>query len=286
MSSDRQGSRPALQYAVLEGQLDELRARYREARPFPHLVLDDFLEPAVAEDALAEFPPPDAEEWVHYAHYNESKLAVTTRARIPPTLGGLVDELNSSRFVALLARVTEIPGLLPDPSLEGGGLHQIRRGGFLNIHADFTVHPHRPAWVRRLNLLLYLNKGWQDGYGGQLELWDRDVRTCVQRIAPAFNRCVIFSTTPESFHGHPEPLTCPETMTRKSVALYYFAEEPGHRAQSTEYRARPNDGRLKATAIYADKMALRLYDRSKRALGLKDGGVGVVLRAIARLRGR
>jgi hypothetical protein len=286
MPNALQACPPALRYANLESQVEELRARFREATPFPHLVLDDFVDPAVAGNAVVEFPAADAPEWLHYAHYNERKLAVTARARIPPTLGGIVDELNSSRFVGLLSRITGIPGLLPDPSLEGGGLHQIRRGGFLNIHADFTVHPHRPAWVRRLNLLLYLNREWRDSYGGQLEFWDRDVRTCMRRISPTFNRCVIFSTDPESFHGHPEPLTCPETMTRKSIALYYFVEEPGHRVRSTEYRARPNDGRLKATGIYADKMALRLYDRSKRALGLKDGGVGAVLRAIARLRGR
>ena len=69
-------------------------------------------------------------------------------------------ELNKEEFVSALSELTGIKGLKPDPSLEGGGLHQTQRGGFLNIHADFTVHPHKRNWRRRVTVLVYLNDDW------------------------------------------------------------------------------------------------------------------------------
>ena len=148
---------------------------------------------------------------IHYTHFNEQKFGKSDRRVIPAELAAVIDELNSPRFVAFLEGLTEIPALLADPGLMGGGLHQSAAGGYLNVHADFTGHPHRPSWRRRLNLLLYLNDDWRDSYGGSLELWDAAMQRCVQRIAPIFNRAVIFRTSPDSFHGHPDPITCPPT---------------------------------------------------------------------------
>jgi Rps23 Pro-64 3,4-dihydroxylase Tpa1-like proline 4-hydroxylase len=117
--------------------------------------------------------------------------------------------------------LTGIEGLLPDPHMQGGGIHQIHRGGFLRVHADFNKHP-KFGLDRRLNLLLYLNKDWQEEYGGEIELWSRDMARCERRILPTARRCLIFSTLSDSYHGHPHPLTCPEGMTRKSIAMYYY----------------------------------------------------------------
>lgn len=260
--------------------LPDLHERYESADPFPHIVLDDFLQPDVAQHVLEEFPPlsPD---WIHYVHVNERKFGKTERDALTPFIGTLIDEFNSPQFVDFLGQLTGIEGLLPDPSLEGGGLHQSTRGGFLNIHADFTVHPHRRTWRRRVNLLLYLNRGWDDAYGGHLELWDRDMRRCVQRVAPVFNRCVVFNTDADSYHGHPDPMTCPEDVTRKSIALYYFTDELSPAVRSTEYRPRPGDG-LKGAWIYLDKMALRHYDRVKRTFNLSDRFASDLLRFFSR----
>jgi hypothetical protein len=32
----------------------------------------------------------------------------------------------------------------------------------------------------------------------------------------------IFATTENSYHGHPEPLTCPDDRVRRSIAMYYY----------------------------------------------------------------
>jgi 2OG-Fe(II) oxygenase superfamily len=133
---------------------------------------------------------------------------------------------------------------------------------------------------------VYLNRDWQESYGGQLELWDRQIKRCVQRIAPVFNRAVIFRTDPDSFHGHPDPMICPTSFTRKSLALYYFTDEPQpFMVRSTEYRARPGDG-ARAVWIYLDKMALRGYDKVKRRFGLSDRFASDLLKRLGRRKDR
>ena len=256
--------------------------RYRSAQPYPHGVFDSFFDPAFARKLVAEFPPVNPEAWINYTHVNERKFGKNDRSTFPPSLGAAVDELNAPPFVAWLERLTGIRGLRPDPSLEGGGLHQTQRGGHLNIHADFTGHPHHPSWRRRVNVIVYLNEGWREEWGGALELWNRDMSACVARVAPLFNRVAIFNTDQDSFHGLPDPLACPDGMTRKSLALYYFTDEQQpFLVRSTEYRARPGDG-AKGLAIWADKLVLRAYDKVKRRFNLDDRFASKVLGMFSR----
>src|SRR5205823_97053 len=91
---------------------------------------------------------------------------------------------------------------------------------------------------RRLNLLVYLNKDWERGYEGNLELWDMNEKKRLADIAPLFNRAVLFETNEVSYHGHPHPLNCPQNMTRKSLAVYYYTPVTTQvaEAHSTLYR--------------------------------------------------
>jgi len=250
----------------------EVKAKvYKEAIAYPHIVIDHFLDSEIATKAFEEFPKIDSKEWINYTHYNEKKFGNTTFTSFPPTIKKIVESLNNPEFVSSLSKLTGIPNLIADPSLEGGGLHQSPRGGFLNIHADFTVHPHHRNWRRRVNLLIYLNESYESEWGGELEIWDRSMKECCNKIAPLFNRCVIFNTDSDTFHGHPEPFNCPENESRKSIALYYFTEESKTvKIQSTEYRAKPNEGSIKKVLVWADKMLLKIYDRIKRVTGMDD----------------
>jgi hypothetical protein len=101
-------------------------------------------------------------------------------------------------------------------------MHQIVRGGKLGVHVDFNKHPHTKL-DRRLNLLIYLNRDWEEEHGGHFELWDTEGKEFRKRVLPVFNRCVVFSTTEVSYHGHPHPLQCPEGQSRKSLAMYYYS---------------------------------------------------------------
>jgi hypothetical protein len=238
---------------------DQRRDDYQSAAPFPHIVLDDLFPPALLERVLSEFPGPDAIDWKRFEDGTGRKLATRHESQMGEATLSFLHNLNSSRFITFLEKLTGINGLIPDPHLEGGGLHQIERGGYLKIHADFNRHE-RLALDRRLNLLVYLNKDWKEEYGGHLELWPEDMSACARRVLPVFNRVVLFSTTDFSFHGHPEKLTCPDGWSRKSIALYYYSngrpESEVSRAHSTLYQRRPGEG------VYSPaKMARSLFHR-------------------------
>lgn len=131
---------------------------------------------------------------------------------------------ESDEFKNLISSICNIPQLISDPELVGGGLHQIMNGGYLDVHVDYNFHP-QTKLHRRLNLLLYLNKDWKQEYEGYLELWDMDAKKQLDAIAPIFNRAVIFETNEISYHGHPRPLNMPPDVMRKSLAVYYYSKE-------------------------------------------------------------
>jgi len=199
-----------------------LQPQYVSATPFPHIVLDGLFDDGDLDRVLRDFPSPDAMRWVRFDNANEKKLGFFHESSsITPAVRSFLDAMNGFEMLRFLEQLTGIDGLIPDPYFGGGGLHQIEPGGFLKVHADFNVHP-KLRLDRRLNMLVYLNKDWREEYGGHLELWDADARTCRKRILPLFNRTVVFSTSDTSYHGHPHPLASPPGVTRKSVSLYYY----------------------------------------------------------------
>ena len=229
----------------LQSLAAQYRSEYRSAQPFPHVVIDDFVSEDDLDLVLDEFLQAQDEAWRQFDNPREKKLAERRETSFGPfTRHLLAANFNSSVFLEFLESLTGIEGLIPDPYYEGGGLHQIVPGGFLKVHADFNWHKELRL-DRRLNVIIYLNREWKEEYGGHLELWDREMAKCERRVLPIFNRCVIFNTTDFSYHGHPEPLTCPEGMTRKSLALYYYSNgrpaEELSEAHSTLFQARPGE---------------------------------------------
>jgi hypothetical protein len=272
-------------YGRLTADLPAKAARYAAAEPFPHLVFDDVLTSDGFAAAADEFPDIQDPFWKGYLHVNETKYANTAPDTWGAALSTVAKELCSERFVEFLAELTGIEGLMADWSMDGGGLHQTLRGGHLNIHADFTTHHSHDDWARRVNILLYLNREWHDDWGGKLELWDQDMEACRARVTPQGNRMLVFTTSFDSFHGHPDGLACPPDVARRSMALYYFTQEEHAVRRATNYRARPGDG-LKKVAIGADRVALDVYDRAKRRLGISDERVNRALLRLHRLRRR
>jgi Rps23 Pro-64 3,4-dihydroxylase Tpa1-like proline 4-hydroxylase len=223
------GINPLLDYEKLAAIAESKSNTYQSANPFPHIILDNFLNEQLVEQLLQRFPTikEKAGQTTEAARTEDGKLSqpkklwLSNQAGVDPLIRQLYWELNSAPFLAFLEKLTGISNLIADPHLAGGGVHQTFRDGFLMIHSDFNKHPHFQL-DRRLNILLYLNPDWKKEWGGDLELWSRDMSQCEKRISPIGGRCVIFSTTRDSFHGHPHPLNCPEEQSRRSIALYYY----------------------------------------------------------------
>jgi Rps23 Pro-64 3,4-dihydroxylase Tpa1-like proline 4-hydroxylase len=240
--------------------LDFARANWNAftgAKPFPHIVIDNLLPPGVLDSVLEEFPKPEEIRWMSYDRRTEKKLASKNEHQLPQNVRHILSQFNSATFCQFLEELTGISGIIPDPYLLGGGLHQIEPGGFLKVHADFNWNE-RLRLDRRINLLLYLNKNWKAEYGGSLELWETDMSACGKKILPIFNRCVIFNTTSDSYHGHPDPLTCPEGWTRKSLALYYYTngrpEEEKREFHTTLFKVRPGEKWTSATKDFLKRL--------------------------------
>jgi 2OG-Fe(II) oxygenase superfamily len=263
---------------------EALSGEYCFAEPFPHKVFDNFLPESVARLALDHFPRQGlASDRVFDMGY----AGLHKRQILPEECDGAARQLfhffNSRPVLEFLEGLTAIQGLIPDPYFNGGGYHETGRGGKLGIHADFRVneqlHLHR-----RLNVIIYLNEDWDESYGGSLELWSRDMTMKCEQVAPVFNRCVIFNTDASSYHGHPDPLTTPEGVYRRSIALYYYTaskeiynEVPN---VSTMYRARPEDDR--STQREASELRLDQHLRQWVPPALQR----YVFAAKRRLRGR
>lgn len=212
-----------------------LRAQYVSAEPFPHIVIDGLFPDEALETVLAEFPRPEEIDWRQFDNPTEKKLGYRHDSALGPNLQLFLYQMSSAPVLRFLEALTGIEGLIPDPYFGGAGPHQILAGGFLKVHVDFNWHPLLKL-DRRLNLLVYLNHDWPEEYGGDLELWNRDMTRCERRILPVFNRTVVFSTTDFSFHGHPAPLACPQGMSRKSVSFYYYTN-----GRPEEERSTPHD---------------------------------------------
>ena len=196
---------------------------YVNNAPFPNISFDDFFDAEVLREVLGEFPELGKnKEDIFYANPNESKYASNGIYRFGPKTRAFTAYLNSQPFLEFLQNLTGIKEtLIPDPYFQGGGFHQIKPGGFLKLHVDF--HKHKTLNLdRRINVLVYLNENWKEEYGGHFELWEKDKSKCVAKIAPIFNKMAIFSTADQTWHGHPDPLSCPPDRSRKSLALYYY----------------------------------------------------------------
>jgi len=209
-------------------ELTELNKAYLAGNPFPHIVIDNFADSEALESIVEEF-----NEYEFFGHDPNSTRFQSKKffspyspenlERIPSKTAKLIEYFNSQPFIDYLEKVTGIAGLKPDLELLGGGMHRILSGGKLSIHADSSKHANSGLY-RRVNFLLYLNKNWNPEWGGTLQLYDKELALQTE-IQPIFNRAVIFSTTKDSYHGHPYELNTPEGVFRDSIALYYYTEE-------------------------------------------------------------
>jgi hypothetical protein len=212
-------------FARLVADRQAIAARYRAATPYPHVALDGVFDPTVLDRVAADFPAETPRDWVAYDTANEIKRTSRGLVGVPAYANAFLWQLCSEPFLAWLREVTGIEDLVADPMFHGGGLHESFRGGWLNIHADWTQHPHLPL-VRRLNLIVYLTRDWREEWGGALELWSPGAAAPGARLAPLFNRAVLFPTTAETLHGFPDPLRCPPERSRRSASVFYWSPDP------------------------------------------------------------
>ena len=201
-----------------------MASRFRTAQPYPHIVLDDFLTPE-GRSSLGDFPGPDWPHWSRFGdEYQKEKRVCANIDIIPHAFSQLISECGRPAFLRQIEAITGVGQLMPDPYLDGGGLHASGGGGILAPHTDFHVYQ-RLGLYRMLNLLIYLNDDWGPQDGGELELYAKGETKPTASVAPVFGRAVIFKTDDASVHGFTKPVAAGKW--RRSVALYYYCAQEG-----------------------------------------------------------
>jgi len=88
-------------------------------------------------------------------------------------------------------------------------------------------------------------------------------------------RAVVFSTDLQSFHGQPDPVSCPPDRSRRSIATYYYTAFPGEREvprRTTTFQQRPGsedrpDWRVRYRHWVEDWVPPRMQKLAKRIAG-------------------
>jgi Rps23 Pro-64 3,4-dihydroxylase Tpa1-like proline 4-hydroxylase len=236
--------------SIPHAQAKEIGARlagsYQGKQPYDYGCFDNFL-PIEILDRVREEALSMGMNKPEHASGNEHLKTSFNPDRLPTYTKAVFHALNSRAFIQFLENMSGIKGLIPDPYYMGGGIHRTENGGFLSIHADFNHHQIMNV-ERRLNLLIYLNPGWKEEYGGSFEVWTNDMSQKVAAFAPVMNRMCCFSTGDDTMHGNPEPVNHPNGDPRLSIALYYYTAtwETGRTAQSTVFKRRPGSADAKS----------------------------------------
>jgi Rps23 Pro-64 3,4-dihydroxylase Tpa1-like proline 4-hydroxylase len=246
--------------------IDNLNKKFLCAEPFEHVIIDNFLNNDYAEKIAPLFPD-DLSNWHKYCNPIEVKYAYDNINTLPTDLKDYFYMMACDQFMDLIKYITNITDLEYDPYLHGAGLHRHGTHGKLDIHLDYEKHPYSGK-ERRINIILFLSKGWKEEWNGASELWNKDVSMCIQKTQIQFNRAIIFKTNDVSWHGMPDKIKCPENTYRSSLAYYYVSplcsmkSEGEYRIKAT-YTKRPQDP--------VDKNKTELYKiRSNRRITNSD----------------
>jgi Rps23 Pro-64 3,4-dihydroxylase Tpa1-like proline 4-hydroxylase len=263
-----------MNYVIAPIDREAVRQQYQTASPFPFFVIEDFLDHQFIQELVTSYPDYETARQMgrEFQAVNERlKVQVTDQKKFPPPVSRLADALSGSEFLSDLEFITGIPKLLADPHFGGGGMHLTGPTGRLDVHVDFNRIEEK-GWFRRLNILIYLNPVWDSAWGGNIELWNKDVSKCHHSMSPTLNRCVVFETSDISYHGV-TPIKCPPGFVRKSFAAYYYTREaPSNwdgQTHSTVFRARPDEKLRGAVMMPAEKFGHRVnaeLDRGKRLI--------------------
>jgi len=208
-----------IDFAHLDREASHFREQWQSARPFEYVVIDGFGDPDKIERICQQFPDPSTLNKSRDYIFAKAKYEKNNFAAISDDFKEIYDELLSERFCGFLRFVTGLP-LFVDPDFHGGGLHSGGAGSYLDMHADFNVHPLHSNWIRELNILLYLNDGWDSSWGGQLKLRHAGTGES-NEVEPLFNRCVIMLTKRHTLHGY-DKINFPADKYRRSIAAYAY----------------------------------------------------------------
>jgi len=205
---------------------DEAAKMFRDAKPFPHLIIDDFLADNVAakirevvDDNPSEFP-------VTFTDTIQTRKSISMGGDVPTYLRALAGKFADPYMLRFFENLTGMRSLIPDPyyNTEYGYYHVVGQGGVLGSHVD---HSHHQSMMipHVLNVVLYMTPDWDEADGGTLHLFNETGKESGEQIACKFNRVAIFICNPIAYHGV-EPTREDAERQRHSLYFAYYLVKP------------------------------------------------------------
>ncbi|MCS6822278.1 MAG: 2OG-Fe(II) oxygenase [Microscillaceae bacterium] len=250
-------------------KIAELKTQFQLAKPYKHIVLDNFLREDFANLLHDNFPSIDKLN-KHYKGLNEQKSEGSNFQDFHPVFTELRQNLLMQKeFWQYISQIISIDDLFITDDKLGTGLHQGANGSFLDIHIDFNIHIEKNVH-RRANMLIYLNKDWKPEYGGDLEMWNADMTKCEKKVAPIFNRMVLFETNEISYHGYSK-IHVPEGVTRKSIYSYFYttSRQDAVGYHDTVFKPKPEDSMFKKVGTNVKETLKNFTKAQLKKIGIK-----------------
>ena len=194
---------------------------YVKTPPYPNIALDNFL-PEETISAMKQECNDLA--WTREFTRNGSHMIERQDVEDLPVANEVKNAMSSRKFLVWLGEVTGHHDLIPDPHMIGAGYMRCKRGDSLKLHSDFNFNNNLKLY-RMMSINIYLNKDWQPEWNGDLQLWDFEREKCKTRYYPEAGKAVIFRHHKFGFHGHPEPMQCPEGIYRDGFRMFYYVSE-------------------------------------------------------------
>ena len=213
----------------------ELQKQYRSHPDYSLLTLENFIPQDLVTLMAKELDDIPLEDCKHFTRAGSCMYEFNNVDRTP-VQDAVVHALHSGTFIKWLQEVTDTVDLIPDPHLIGAGYMKSFTGDSLKVHSDFNWNE-QLRLHRMLSVVIYLNDEWQDDWGGQLQFYDTKRQKVHTKVPVGPGNCVIWNYNNFAFHGYPDPMTCPESVSRKGIRFFYYVSNAKHDDKHPPHRS-------------------------------------------------
>lgn len=228
--------------------IDQIKLSFNDPKkPFRYTTIDNFFSKESCDRFSKSYPDSNDNRWYRFRDtfhgednvFEKGMMGISNIEQLPSIGLEIINELNSDEFLDVLKKITDL-NLIQDAHNKIGqwaGMRAMLPGGYQSIHSDARKHPHLGI-EKRITLVGYLNKDWAPDHKGYTEIWDNKMTKCMDKVAPLFNRVLLFENTDKSYHGVPEV-----NAYRKSYLTSYLLESDDFNETRPKARfvKRPNE---------------------------------------------
>ncbi len=204
--------------------LNKLRKSFHDGKPFPHLILDNFLTQNFFKKLNLEGFNTLKKQGKNFNTDLEKNKWISKNSQLPKQIKLIINELNKKEWINNLSRLSKIDNLFSTKvsNTDLANYHEMKEKGYLGPHVDHSSDPDTDS-PHVLNLLLYLSKKWNYKWGGSTLLFDEKGKKIIKEIQYRPNRAIIFLHTPYSFHGVKK--ISKNKYIRSSIYVDYYSNE-------------------------------------------------------------